>query len=84
MGETRISTGMVFLGKDPQGYMQNDWIHQKLRSKFTKVVTLLKIPTGQKSNMPVMAGNIRKEKPPLQPTSSRASLESAIKFMQAI
>ena len=52
---------------------------QKLWNNFTKLVTLLKIPTGQKPTFTVMEGSVRGEKPPRQPTLRRAAPESARK-----
>ena len=49
-----------------------------------KVVTLLKIPTGQNPTVPVMAGNVMEEKPPHHPTPKRAELASAGQIMKAI
>ena len=37
---------------------------RKFQSKFTKVVTLLKIPAGQNPTVPVVAGNVREERLP--------------------
>ena len=55
-----------------------------MRRKYTKELQILKIPIGHKPTLPVMTGNIKEEKPPRQPTPRRATLESAIKIMQAI
>ena len=45
---------------------------------------LLKLQLGQMPTVSVLSGNIRKDKPPLQPTPRRAVLASARKIMQAI
>ena len=60
------------------------WNAWKLQSKFTKVATLLKIPTGQNLTVPVTTAKVREEKPPHQLTLRRAAPESASKIMQDI
>ena len=57
------------------------WISQ---NKSTKEEHLLKPPLGNMPTAPVMAGNARQDKPPLQPTPIRDALESARKNMQTI
>ena len=54
----------------------NTW---KLWNKSTMVVTLLKIPTRKNPTGPVMAGNIRENNLPCEPTQRRAVLESTRK-----
>ena len=55
-----------------------------MRKKSTKEEHLLKKPLGKIPNVPVVAGNVREENLPFQPTSRRATLARERKIMQAI